>query len=89
MTSRQEATVYLIHPPFLPQAGAVRSANGNANFTTSAIGVDMKSARVSGIAAALALARDADHVILCLGINKSIEHEGVDRTELAGGVPIR
>ena len=34
------------------------------------------------MAAALAAAKAADVVVLCLGIDKSIEHEGHDRSEL-------
>ena len=35
------------------------------------------------IAAALALGKDADVVVLALGIDKTIEHEGADRASIA------
>ena len=66
-------------------ADAIRAANGAPDLTSAAAGVDIRSLRTAGIAPALALARAADHVVLCLGIDKSIEHEGVDREEL--GLP--
>ena len=62
---------------------AVTAANGgNPKNTLVASGVDVNSVNMKGIAAALALAKEADVVLLCLGIDKSIEGEGTDRTEL-------
>lgn len=49
--------------------------------TTAAQGVEVSSDRTDGVAAALAAAAASDVVVLVLGIDKSIEHEGVDRTE--------
>lgn len=49
----------------------------------SAQGVEVNSNSTSGIAAALDLARSADAVVLALGIDHSIEHETLDRTDTA------
>ena len=51
--------------------------------TSAARGVDVNSTNASAIPAALVLARAADTVVLVLGIDKTIEHEGVDRTDTA------
>ena len=51
--------------------------------TTNATGVGISSTNSSGIAAALALGKAADVVVLALGIDKTIEHEGADRRDLA------
>ncbi len=53
--------------------------------TMSASGVDVNSTSTSGIADALKLVNDADIVILALGIDKTIEHEGHDRPSI--GLP--
>jgi len=45
-------------------------------------GVDVNSQDQSGIAAAVAAATAADYVILALGIDKTIEHEGIDRVTI-------
>eukprot|EP01065_Artemidia_motanka_P046983 TRINITY_DN7245_c0_g1_i1.p1 TRINITY_DN7245_c0_g1~~TRINITY_DN7245_c0_g1_i1.p1 ORF type:complete len:747 (+),score=212.76 TRINITY_DN7245_c0_g1_i1:53-2293(+) len=63
-------------------AEAVARANSGGS-TTSASGVDVDSDRTSGIPQALALAKAADVVIAVVGNNKSVEHEGVDRTDTA------
>jgi len=60
----------------------IAEAIGRANAggaTASAKAVDVNSTDASGIADALALAAAADVVVLALGIDKSIEHEGRDR----------
>lgn len=48
--------------------------------TTNAPGVDVASNRTDGIAPAIAIGREADVIVLCLGITKRQEHEGLDRT---------
>ena len=64
-------------------AEGIARANGDASLTTSAAGVAVNSDDTSGEAAALALARAADVVVLALGIDKTIEHEGHDRVDTA------
>ena len=59
-------------------AEAVRNANIGGK-TVNATGVEINSKNASGIPAALAAAKDADVIILALGLDKSIEHEGSDR----------
>lgn len=51
--------------------------------TTSAQGVEVNSNKTDGIQAALAMAAQADVVVLVLGNDKTIEHEGQDRTDTA------
>jgi len=53
----------------------------NGASTTSASGVDIDSNKTNDIPAALQLASDADVVVLCLGITKAQEREGLDRTD--------
>lgn len=67
----------------IPTIAEAVAAVNRGGRTTSAKGVDVDSKDASGIAAALALARAADVVVLVLGIDKTIEHEGVDRTDTA------
>lgn len=55
----------------------------NPGVTTNALGCDINSQDTSNISAALALARAADVVVLVMGIDKSQEHEGIDRTDTA------
>jgi hypothetical protein len=55
----------------------------NTGTTTSAAGVDINSNNSSGIQPALALGSKADIIVLVLGIDRSIEHEGIDRTDTA------
>ena len=57
------------------------SAQNVGGRTTTAKGVDVNSADTSGINLALKLAAEAEVVVLALGIDKSIEHEGVDRVD--------
>lgn len=62
-------------------AGSIARTNvGGATMT--APGVDINSNDTSKIAAAVALAKDADVVVLALGIDRSIEHEGQDRVNI-------
>ena len=42
----------------------------------------MTSMNASGIAGALRLARAANVVVLALGIDKTVEHEGIDRPNI-------
>ena len=63
-------------------AEAVASYN-TGGTTTSAAGVDINSNATSGIAAALALGRAADTIVLALGIDKTVETEGTDRADTA------
>eukprot|EP01043_Picozoa_sp_COSAG02_P001070 COSAG02_NODE_22_length_53020_cov_16.223125_7_plen_341_part_00 len=51
-------------------------------LTSNATGVGIKSMNASGIPHALRLVRAADVVVLALGIDKSIEHEGIDRPDI-------
>mmetsp|Transcript_102089 Transcript_102089/g.159267 ORF Transcript_102089/g.159267 Transcript_102089/m.159267 type:complete len:238 (-) Transcript_102089:15-728(-) len=51
--------------------------------TTSALGVDVNSEKTDGIAEALKLVAQADIVVLALGNDKTIEHEGQDRSDTA------
>ncbi|CAE8690326.1 unnamed protein product [Polarella glacialis] len=51
--------------------------------TSRAPGVAVNDANSSGIAAALDLARAADFIVLALGIDRTIEYEGVDRVDTA------
>eukprot|EP00051_Salpingoeca_urceolata_P002175 m.47862 g.47862 ORF g.47862 m.47862 type:complete len:851 (-) comp11951_c0_seq1:94-2646(-) len=63
-------------------AEAIRAANSGGQ-TTDASGVDINSKDISKIGAAVDLAKAADVVVLVLGQDKSIEHEGHDRTDTA------
>lgn len=60
---------------------AIKLTNAKAGGTTTIEqGVDVDSARTSGIAAAKASALKADVVVLVVGNDRTIEHEGKDRT---------
>ena len=50
--------------------------------TKSALGVDVNSNKTDGIQAAVELAKNSDVVVLALGIDKTIEHEGIDRVTI-------
>ena len=63
-------------------AQSIEAANKGGQ-TTSAKGVDINSKSVDGIAAALALAKAADTVVLVIGNDRSQEHEGHDRPDTA------
>ena len=61
----------------------IRAANGgDGAAVTSAQGVEVNSKKRDGIAAALAVAKAADVVVLALGIDKSVEGEGTDRPDI-------
>jgi len=64
----------------IPTIGAMLTAANGPQFTTVVPGIAMDSRDRSGIPAALAAARLADAVVLCLGIGHTQEHEGMDRT---------
>eukprot|EP00759_Apiculatamorpha_spiralis_P036762 PhF_6_TR37047/c0_g1_i1/m.54219/K15920/XYL4; beta-D-xylosidase 4 len=58
-------------------------ANLNGAITAVAEGVSVSGSDTSKIAAALAAARNADVVVLCLGLDTmSVEHEGQDRSTI-------
>ena len=61
-------------------AEAVAAVAPNRTFV--AAGVDVNSNNTDGIAAAISIAKEADVVLLCLGIDKSIEGEGHDRQDI-------
>lgn len=61
-------------------AQAIAQANGGN--VTVAKGCDVNSPSPSGIEAALAAARAAEAVVLALGNDRSVEHEGVDRKDI-------
>ena len=65
-------------------AESIRSEH--MGVTTNASGVDVDSPREEGIAEAMAIARAADVIVLCLGITKEQEREALDRntTKLPG-----
>lgn len=60
---------------------AIRAENGGA-VVTSSQGVEVNSLKVSGIPKAIAAAREADVIVLALGIDKSQEGEGHDRPNI-------
>lgn len=77
------------HPHYQSDTGcattiATAIAHTNAGgTTTNATGVSISGKNASGIPAALTLARAADVVVLALGIDKTIEHEGADRGNIS------
>ena len=60
---------------------AIRAENGGATVTSSQ-GVEVNSLKLSGIPKAIETAREADVVVLALGIDKSQEGEGHDRPDI-------
>ena len=50
--------------------------------TESASGVDVNSNRTDGIQAAVKMAENSDVIVLTLGIDKTIEHEAMDRVTI-------
>eukprot|EP01116_Phalansterium_solitarium_P015449 TRINITY_DN3413_c0_g2_i1.p2 TRINITY_DN3413_c0_g2~~TRINITY_DN3413_c0_g2_i1.p2 ORF type:complete len:747 (-),score=307.36 TRINITY_DN3413_c0_g2_i1:314-2554(-) len=61
---------------------AIAAVNVGGN-TVVVQGVDVDSQNDTGIAAAVAAAAAADVVVLALGIDKTIEHEGIDRVTIS------
>jgi beta-glucosidase-like glycosyl hydrolase len=52
-------------------------------LTTAVQGVDVNSSRTDGVKEALAAAAAADVVVMVLGNDKTMEHEGIDRVDTA------
>ena len=69
----------------VPTIAASIAAANKGGITTNATGVSIKGSASdpTTMRAALAVAAAADVVVLALGIDKSVEHEGVDRKELS------
>ena len=63
-------------------ASALTRAN-TGGHTASSIGVQVDSSDASGIPAALSVVKAADATVLVLGITKTQEHEGIDRSGTA------
>ena len=63
-------------------ADAIAAANVGGE-TTQAEGVEVFGERTDGVDDALALVAAADVAILVVGINHTVEHEGVDRDDTA------
>jgi len=68
----------------VPTIAASIAAANKGGTTTNATGVSMrgKGTDAATLLEALALAKKADVVVLALGIDKSVEHEGVDRKDI-------
>ena len=68
----------------VPTIAAAIAAANTGGTTTNATGVSMtgSSTDPATMAKALAVAKAADVVVLALGIDKSVEHEGVDRSDI-------
>jgi beta-glucosidase-like glycosyl hydrolase len=64
----------------IPTIGDVFTRLYGASRTQVAQGVSLAGTDASGIPPAVAAAKAADMVVLCLGIGNSQEHEGMDRT---------
>ena len=62
-------------------ASAIATANKGGK-TTMATGVDVNSTDTSKMKEALDMAKAADVVVMVLGIDRGIEHEGQDRTSI-------
>ena len=70
----------------IPTIASQISAANSGGTTTVAGGVEMRGSNASGIPAAVAAVAAADVVVMVLGIDHDIEHEGVDvsNTSLPG-----
>ncbi len=68
---------YACVPTIADSIAAINNAAGGA--TLWAPGVDINSTDASRIPAALAAVSSADVVVLCVGLDNNIEHEGIDR----------
>ena len=66
--------------PTIAEAIAAANAGGR---TVGAAGVGVTDRSTAGVAAALALGAAADVIVLVLGIDKTVEHEGQDRADTA------
>ena len=67
-------------PTIAQEIRRINTAGGGV--TTNATGVGVRSSNGSGIAAALQLGKVAHVNVLCLGTDKSVEHEGIDRRDI-------
>lgn len=68
-------------PPDMPSiADAITEAN-QGGMVSSSQGVSETGNNASGIAAAVEMVKGADITILCLGISKTTEREGIDRSD--------
>jgi beta-glucosidase-like glycosyl hydrolase len=63
----------------IPTIGEFMTSTNVGGTTTVAKGVDINSADSSGIDAAISVVGASDAVLLCLGIDTTIEHETLDR----------
>jgi beta-D-xylosidase 4 len=66
----------------IPTIAEAISRLNTGGVTNSAAGVDVNSNRTDGIPAAIELAQNADVIVLTMGIDKTIEHEGIDRVTI-------
>ena len=57
--------------------------NGNGGTTTGALGCQVNSMDTSGFAEAIAVAQAADFIVLMLGLNLTVEDEGLDRHNIS------
>jgi len=67
----------------IPTIGEAISWVNSPGKTAYVSGVDINSDNITGIPAALAAGRAADVIVLVLGIDRTIEHEGIDRDDTA------
>ena len=67
----------------IPTIASQIAATNVGGTTTIAKGVDINSANSSGIAPALALVKAADVVVMVIGIDHTIEHEGHDAADIS------
>lgn len=66
----------------VPSIYASIAAVNDGGVTTNASGCSISGISVKGFPQALAVAQAAESVVLALGIDKTVEHEGHDRTSL-------
>lgn len=76
---KQDADAYYC----IPTVGEAMAAANTGGTTTQAQGVNINDNNSSDIANALNLAKAADVVVLAMGIDHSIEHEGIDRVNIS------
>jgi hypothetical protein len=67
----------------IPTIASQIAATNAGGTTTVAKGVDINSSNASGIAPALALVKAADVVVMVIGIDHTIEHEGHDAADIS------
>ena len=66
----------------IPTVASQIAAANVGGTTTVAAGISVSGSNTSGIAAALALVDDADVVVLVIGLDHTVEHEGVDVADI-------